>query len=219
MSAFALGAALTCTLAHLAPTPWTSVPALRKGVIKSYVDVFEAANASKDGVLSASEFKDALRELRVDSSASDEDALLRAFDRDGNGRMDYQEFIKFVVHGRRRLRLVELNSEIRKSASALSLSCSDAVPCSHCVALLQVSPHAPCVTLKMRSACSGQVPTALCHGPTLNVVCDACPGSRWTTVSSWPRMGLPPPPPSLPASYPTGLLPTCRHCAADVQAV
>ena len=89
-----------------------TLSAVSKGIVRDYYSVFEAADTSKDGRISRREFACALRDLKVSIDSGNEDAIVRAFDVDGSGTLEYEEFARAVEYGRRRLRLVELKLAI-----------------------------------------------------------------------------------------------------------
>ncbi|CAK9113177.1 unnamed protein product [Durusdinium trenchii] len=59
-------------------------------------ELFERIDANKDGELSKSELQSALRKLGVSLSTSELDGILRIFDSDGSGSIDFTEFYQLI---------------------------------------------------------------------------------------------------------------------------
>ncbi len=101
--------------------------AIDSGKIRSYEDVFRAMDKDGDGTVSKAEFEDGLRDLRVCCwsgvmawtslvdvavlsgcisrvqvrlEVDESRTLMRELDRDGDGRMNYREFVQFLKSSR-----------------------------------------------------------------------------------------------------------------------
>ena len=63
---------------------------------RDLMDVFLEFDRDDSGEVDEYEFEDALKELRIDLKRGEARKLLKRFDRDGNGRISYREFVDFA---------------------------------------------------------------------------------------------------------------------------
>jgi Ca2+-binding EF-hand superfamily protein len=59
-------------------------------------DLFEAFDANRDGSVDKYEFEDGLKQLRLDLTRTESKQLMKRFDVDGSGTIDYREFADFA---------------------------------------------------------------------------------------------------------------------------
>jgi Ca2+-binding EF-hand superfamily protein len=57
---------------------------------------FKIADDDRSQDLDMNEFKKAVRDFRIELAEKDAERLFRVFDRDGSGRIDYDEFLRGV---------------------------------------------------------------------------------------------------------------------------
>eukprot|EP00930_Biecheleria_cincta_P088652 TRINITY_DN77903_c0_g1_i1.p1 TRINITY_DN77903_c0_g1~~TRINITY_DN77903_c0_g1_i1.p1 ORF type:complete len:241 (+),score=44.72 TRINITY_DN77903_c0_g1_i1:56-724(+) len=78
----------------------------------SEIELFEQIDTNGDGELSKSELTQALRKLGVSLQTSEMDAIIRVFDTDGNGTIDFSEFYYLLQkHNRQQIEGVDESSE------------------------------------------------------------------------------------------------------------
>ena len=96
---------------------------------KDYEDVFEMLDEDGSGRVGKREFQRALSKLGFDLSKAETKLVLKKFDKDGNGKIEYKEFIKFCKKGaskeRRSKRKTKTMGDLRDDRDRHALDSDD----------------------------------------------------------------------------------------------